>query len=189
MMRIFFGLELPPQARLKIASWRDRSFKELTATGRARPVPPENFHITLAFIGEITERKLEHLCDSVDDWLEERPVEAAGVDVNQLGYWRRPGILWIGPKQCPGVLLQLANGLKGLGIQAGGKRDDKAFQPHITLFRHCRSAPPTPADPPEFSLCYKSFALFESRPAKQGVSYHALRHWQLDSRAQWERRE
>ena len=51
-MRVFFGLELDASTTLAIADWRDR---QLACAGR--PVPPANFHITLAFIGELPESR------------------------------------------------------------------------------------------------------------------------------------
>ena len=179
LMRTFFALDLTPAAKLEIATWRERSFRELATGGMARPVHPGNFHITLAFVGDVTEQKLERLCDSVEQWLARESPAGAVLVFDELGYWQRQGILWLGLKQCPAQLSRLANRLKGLGTRVGGKRDNKAFQPHITLFRRCQSAPPPPLEAPEFSLDYGHFALFESRQGKRGVSYHALQHWQL----------
>jgi 2'-5' RNA ligase len=178
-MRIFFALDLAPAAKLELSAWRDKSFRELAAGGMARPVPAGNFHMTLAFIGDVTEQKLEGLCDSVDQSLSREPVEAVGLAINELGYWPRQGILWLGPRHCPDQLLQLATRLKGLGTRVGGKLDNRAFQPHITLFRRCKLPPPPPLLPPDFSLDYDDFVLLESQQGKRGVSYHPLQRWQL----------
>jgi 2'-5' RNA ligase len=180
-MRIFFALDLAPGTKLEMAAWRDRSFRELAAGGMARPVPAGNFHITLAFMGDVAEQKLERLCDSVDQSLNREPVEAASLAINELGYWQRQGILWLGPRHCPDQLLQLASRLKGLGTRVGGKLDNRAFQPHITLFRRCKLPPPAPLQPPDFSLDYGDFVLLESRQGKRGVSYHPLQRWRLYS--------
>jgi len=175
-MRIFFALDLEPAAKLEMGAWRDKSFRGLAA---ARPVPSGNFHITLAFIGDVAEHKLERLCDSVDQSLSREPSETASLAINELGYWQRQGILWLGPGHCPGQLSQLAGRLKGLGARVGGKLDHRTFQPHITLFRRCKVPPPAPLEPPDFSLDYGDFVLLESRQGKRGVSYHTLQRWQL----------
>jgi 2'-5' RNA ligase len=178
-MRIFFALDLTPTAKLEIASWRDRSFRELAAGGRARPVPPGNFHVTLAFIGDVAQYKLESLCNSVEYSLGSKSMGTCEVAFNELGYWQRQGILWLGPKHCPAQLQQLADRLKGLCARAGGKRDNKVFAPHITLFRGCKLPPPTSLEPPDFTLQFGDFTLFESRQGKRGVSYYPLQHWSL----------
>lgn len=177
VMRIFFALDVSPSTKMAVSDWRDKSFRELAGV---RPVSPGNFHITLAFIGEVAATKLEGLCDDVDQLLGRGSVEAGNLVINELGYWQRQGILWLGPRHCPGQFSQLADGLKGLATRVGGKRDNRLFKPHITLFRRCKSPPPPPLDPPDFSLSYREFILLESRQNKRGVSYHAVASWQLN---------
>jgi 2'-5' RNA ligase len=145
----------------------------------AHAVPPGNFHITLAFIGDLAQQKLELLCASVGQSLEKNPLEAGSFTISELGYWQRQGILWLGPKHCPDQLLQLADRLKGLGTRFGGRRDNKVFQPHVTLFRRCKSPPQPPLELPDFSLDYSCFVLMESIRGKRGVRYNALQHWNL----------
>ena len=176
-MRLFFALDLTSAAKLEIDSWRDRSFRELSASGMARPVPPGNFHITLAFIGDMDERKLESLCDGVDQWLEQAPPAQGSLSLSQVGYWQRQGILWLGPEHCPDSLIQLAGMLQGLSRRTGGKRESKEFMPHVTLFRRCKVPPPSSLQPPEVRLDYAEFALFESSQGKQSVRYQALQFW------------
>ena len=173
-MRVFFGLELDAKSALQIADWRDRQFNLA-----GRPVPPANFHVTLAFVGEISESALERLCLSVDKWLEQDSVRGGRFELEYTGYWHKPGIYWLGPAACPEQLSRLAGKLAGLATKAGGKRDRSNFQPHITLFRRCNAAPPAPAVIPRITLAYKHFALFESRQGKRGVSYHPLQYWHL----------
>ena len=173
-MRAFFGLEIEAATALQIAEWRDR---QLIVDGR--PVPPANFHITLAFIGELAESSLERLCRSVDEWLERDGIQGADLDLQAIGYWQKPGIYWLGPQTWPQQLSQLATKLAGLAARVGGKRDRSPYQPHITLFRGCNTAPPAPVAVPPISLPYRQFALLESRQGKSGVSYHPLHHWDL----------
>jgi len=178
-MRVFFGLELDAPTAVKIADWRDRQFAH---TGR--PVPAANFHITLAFVGELRETALEQLCLSVDDWLAGNSMRGNGFDLDQTGYWQKPGIYWLGPARWPQQLTQLSDKLAGLASRVGGKREKGNFQPHITLFRRCAEAPAAPAVIPHLTLTYTHFTLFESRQGKQGVSYHPRQHWDLHSPAQ-----
>jgi 2'-5' RNA ligase len=173
-MRVFFGLELDCKTTLQIADWRDR---QLRATGR--PVPAANFHITLAFVGEIRESDLERLCLSVDQWLARSPAPGAELELNQTGYWHNTGIYWLGPSEWPQGLSLLAEKLRNLSTAAGGRRDRNTFQPHITLFRRCDASPPAPAVIPDLNLAYQHFALFESRQGRHGVSYHVIQDWDL----------
>ena len=62
-MRLFFGFDLPLDSKTRIAAWRDRFVR---ADGRS--VPAANFHITLAFLGEIDHRgSRRYRSDILDD--------------------------------------------------------------------------------------------------------------------------
>jgi len=173
-MRVFFAVPIDANTCLEIATWRDRSFP-----GQGRPVPMANFHITLAFIGNVSMPKLEHLCLSVDKLMEKQQLTGGSMELDEAGYWHKHGIFWLGPKSWPRQLTQLASKLKSLGTRVGAKRDKKPFQPHMTLLRHCDIAHSAPSVIPAFRVDYTQFARFDSRQGKQGFSYHALQYWDL----------
>lgn len=173
-MRTFFGLELPADITLQIADWRDRQFGP-----GGRPVPPANFHITLAFIGDIAPDSLEMLGEGVDNWLGQSDVLGAEIALNRIGYWPKPGIYWLGPDTWPEPLSYLADKLRRLATTAGARRDRNTFQPHVTLFRNCETAPAAPLTMPAIMLRYLHFTLFESRRGKTGSRYYPLQHWEL----------
>ena len=173
-MRLFFGLGTAAELAMAVADWRDR---ECSAAGR--PVPPANFHITLAFVGELPDAALERLAAAVDDWmLRERP-EVGTLHLDHTGYWHRPGIYWLGPSTWPAGLDRMVARLRSAGQAAGGKKDRNRFQPHITLYRGCRQAPAAPANIPPFCFDYDHITLYESRQGRRGVSYHAVAEWPL----------
>ena len=171
-MRTFLALELPGKTAMQIADWRDRQCGPV-----GRPVPPANFHITLAFIGELSEGPLERLCLAIDQWLAGSGHPGGELVLDCIGYWPKPGIHWLGPHEWPGPLSQLAGKLRHLATAAGARRDRNLFRPHVTLFRNCSTAPPVTA--PAISLQYRHFTLFESKQGKTGISYHPLQHWEL----------
>jgi RNA 2',3'-cyclic 3'-phosphodiesterase len=173
-MRVFFGIELDRATALRIADWRDRQFG---ASGR--PVPVANFHITLAFAGELPLPAIDTLCQGVEQWLAEKPGRGGVLQLDQTGFWPNPGLYWLGPSRWPESLEAQARRLRNLVAAAGARRDRRRFQPHITLFRRCAQAPPMPARAPDFRLDYRGIALFESRQQREGVSYHVLQDWPL----------
>jgi 2'-5' RNA ligase len=173
-MRVFFGLEASPDLAMQIADWRDRQLSHV-----GRPVPPANFHITLAFVGEIKDQSLEALASNVDQWVEQEQPCGGHLELDQTGYWPKPGIYWLGCANWPEGLGRLADKLKSLATAVGGKRDRNSFQPHLTLLRGCRQAPTAPAASPGFSMEYDHFTLYESRQGRSGVSYHPLADWRL----------
>ncbi len=173
-LRLFFGLDIPAGTALAAADWRDR---HLPAIGRA--VAPANFHITLAFIGEVPAAGLDALCQDTDQWLARSGTGPAEILLDEVGYWPAPGIYWLGPRQWPPELDRLAEGLGRVAQRAGGRRDRRRYRPHLTLFRGCREAPPAPAWPPSLRLAYDAVTLFESRRGRGGVQYDAIADWPL----------
>jgi RNA 2',3'-cyclic 3'-phosphodiesterase len=173
-VRLFFALEPPADLAIQISDWRDR---QLAAPGR--PVPPGNFHITLAFLGDATEQQLERLCLETDAMLSRRTFAGASLALNQVGYWHKPGICWLGPSTWPDSLVSLAGALGDRGTAAGLRRKRGDYSPHLTLYRGCQTPPPAPTCQPDFHWRYQYFQLLESRQGSQGVSYHPLAEWTL----------
>lgn len=173
-MRLFFALDLDSDTRLAIDNWRQR---QLHCDGR--PVPAANFHVTLAFIGEVGNSALEALCQQVDEHLASTSAQNFTLALDQVGYWPRPGIFWLGSSAVPDAAKQLAKSLRGIASAAGGKRDKKPWQPHVTLYRRCNSAPPAPPSVPILAVPGKHVTLFESLNGRQGVSYHPVADWTL----------
>ena len=157
---------------MALAAWRDRSIQ-----CDGRPVPIANFHMTLAFLGDLQPARLDPLLDAADRQLEAQMSSDRSMTIDQVGYWPKPGIYWAGPSAWPDAVSQLADALRGLVVQFGARRERTAFQPHITLFRRCQTPPAAPSVAPAIELAAGSVALFESRQGREGVSYQPLAEW------------
>jgi len=174
IMRVFFGIEPGSETRQSIADWRDRY-----GLAAGKPVPPANFHVTLAFIGDVNDRDLETLCHTVDEQQRGQAFVAGALTLDRVGYWPGPAIYWMGTSQDVPQISQLAHKLQSLSGRVGGRSTKKAFTPHITLYRNCGAPPPAPVVLPDIELTYTQITLFESKPGRTGVSYHPLAEWDL----------
>ncbi|QIB66478.1 RNA 2',3'-cyclic phosphodiesterase [Kineobactrum salinum] len=174
-MCVFFGLELDSDTKRAVADWRDRY-----GLAHGQPVPADNFHLTLAFVGEVDHRHLETLTQAVDQWASGYTVGAGRLVLDQAGYWQKQRIYWLGPEQPQLELARLAVKLQNLAGPAGARRQRKLFVPHVTLFRSCAEPPPAPVVAPRIDVHYQHFTLFETLQGRQGVSYRALQHWPLN---------
>lgn len=167
-MKIFFALEIDPTVCHAIEVWRDRT---IYALGRA--VPAANFHLTLNFLGEITDQQLQRLYAEVE-YVNAPTIE---LHMDTSGYFPAPGIFWIAPSSTPAALTELVAQLRRASRKAGIKTSRKAFQPHITLFRNYRARPMLPTPEPSFDVCCDGFVLLQSVAGRHGVRYHTVRCW------------
>lgn len=175
-MRLFFALPVEASLALAIEHWRKQNIPLAQS-----PVPAANFHITLAFLGEVSANLLDALCRRAEEISHAPFAQPGQLHLDTMGYWPKPGILWIGPKHWPTRFGQLASALFPLGKTFGSHRGKQNFQPHVTLYRHCES-PPQAIMPPDFLIHYSDLVLFESINGKSGVRYQECASWPLQAR-------
>lgn len=165
--RLFFALDCPPQQRRAIAQWRS------TLGLRAgRPVPVENFHLTLLFLGSVGVAQIADICTAASNI--RVPVEALRLVLERLDVWRRSGVLVLVPEQAPPGLLRLVYALEQAMLPFGLEAP-KEFRPHLTLMRDYRAPVPEATVPAEFFLRADRFTLYESHKGR----YRALAEWPL----------
>lgn len=174
MIRAFFGIVIEGRDRIRITDWRDQA-----CACDGKPVPPANLHITLAFIGDIKRTALEQIAEAANSYFAMNAIGGDTLALDTVGYWSKSGLFWIGPSQWPPPLTRLSQKLGHLAGAAGGKLNNRPFQPHVTLYRRCRNPPAAPLYEPDVNLAYTHCTLFESHQGKKGVSYHALEQWPL----------
>lgn len=166
--RVFFALPIDSATSAKLDVWR----RVMPITGRM--VPTANFHLTLAFIGEVDGSRLDALMDSRFDGYPPFLLE-----FGELAYFARAKVLSIAPCAVPEALSRLAARCQQLAQHWGNARKEHNYQPHITLARDVEPPVPPASDQMNLSLRCSMVQLLESRPAKQGVYYEVLAEWPL----------
>jgi 2'-5' RNA ligase len=173
-MRLFFGLEPDSSGKAAIADWRDRF-----GPCDGRSVRAGNFHITLAFLGELESRRLEALCAAADAIGREGLRAQVELVFDRVGFWPAAGIYWMGPSVEDAALTMLAARLQRVGQRFGARRDRRTYTPHLTLYRGCTTPPPPPLVMPSIRVGFDAFVLFESCRGRQGVRYEPIAEWSL----------
>jgi len=103
---------------------------------RAKWVRPENVHITLRFLGEISEEKSREVCDSLRDGLEnesEFTLKIAGLGAFPNA--RRPNVVWLGIESADGRLGRLKKAVDKAILPCGFEPETRAYTPHLTVGR------------------------------------------------------
>ncbi|WP_085694094.1 MULTISPECIES: RNA 2',3'-cyclic phosphodiesterase [unclassified Pseudomonas] len=166
--RLFFALDCPPAQRKAIAQWRSALNLRV-----GKPVPADNFHLTLLFLGAVPLAQIAQVCEAAAKV--STPGAALRISLDRLQVWRKAGVLSLAPEQAPPALLRLVYALEQAMLPFGFEEPPRVFRPHLTLMRDFREPVPESATPPEFFLRAERFALFESHKGR----YRALAEWPL----------
>jgi 2'-5' RNA ligase len=166
--RVFFALPVEGGLGRAISEWR----RGWPIDGRW--VPERNFHLTLAFLGEVPAERLDPLLDSRFDGL--RPF---ALRFGEPGYFAKPKVLFLAPFEAPEALLQLASHCQRLQQRFGNAKKEDRFQAHITLARHVQPPIPPAVRPLQIDARFARVCLYESRSGKAGVEYTPLAEWPL----------
>jgi RNA 2',3'-cyclic 3'-phosphodiesterase len=180
ILRLFVAAEVPDDAKRSVVTaiepWR-QTFPE------ARWIPPENWHITLRFLGP-TERRLLA-------WIEETvaavasahaPVEARLANLGAFPTAGRASILWAGVDDPRDRLAALVSDLEA-ALASVFPAEVRRFHPHLTV---ARSEPPlrlpdrfveTPCASAPFRI--DRLILYRSHLQRPRPRYEALRSFSL----------
>ena len=126
-MRLFVGIDLPWELRHRIAA--------LATTGiqGARWVPPENYHLTLRFIGEMAPHRAEEI-DMALAALRGKSLELTMAGVGTFSKGGRANTLYVGVERNP-RLEHLQNKIETALQRVGLEPERRRYQPHVTLAR------------------------------------------------------
>lgn len=174
--RVFFALwpDSALRARLHAESLR------LHRLLGGRPTRPETLHLTLVFVGEVANSRLEELAGVAE------AVKCPSFEMlfDQEACWRHNHIAHLGasrpPQALTGLVGQLSANLKAAEIDF----DVRPFSPHITLVRKADCAKFAPEgkenparEPVRWSA--RDFVLVKSSLHAKGACYERLGRWPL----------
>ena len=166
--RLFFGIWPPEETRRALDALQHR----LPAQGRSPH--PLDLHLTLVFLGEL-DAETRACVEGVAETLRAVPFE---LEIDRLGYWPRPRILWAGPAETPAALIRLVadlqDGLKGCGLEP----ERRPYAAHVTLRRKAHAAHFQALDRP-IPWPVREFVLARSGRTREPPRYEILRRWPL----------
>ena len=132
--RSFVAIALPPAQRTRLSRLQTLIAPDLP---NARWTLGDQFHVTLAFLGDIPDVDLNGLCRAVAEAV--LPLRPFDLTLQGLGAFpdpARPRVAWVGLNG-PNLddLVALRTAVVGAVTSAGYPPEDDRFTPHVTLGR------------------------------------------------------
>ena len=177
-MRAFVAIDLPDPIRAALAE-AQQGFRSVCSD--ARWTRPEGIHLTLKFLGEISDVQAGQVVEAL---AQIGPFDPFSVEVSGFGFFpqaQRPRVFWAGVV-APQALAELAARVESHAESLGFARENRAFSPHLTLARF-QVPRPQPAlleavadraTPSLGSLEVSEFFLFESKLSPLGAQYRKI---------------
>ncbi len=133
MTRTFIALELDESLQDYLGGIIRQMAQELP---RLNWVKPTGIHLTLAFLGDLTDERLAEAIQIAELAAQEvSPFEYHLTHLGMFGSWDRPRVVWMGVAEPSGKLLQLHRILNRELRQRGFEIDPRPLSPHLTLAR------------------------------------------------------
>ena len=162
--RLFLGLGFDPDQTRAIIDWRSRAL-----TPSLHDVGAQNLHVTLAFLGQVSDSKTDALLPFLDaiSW------SAFSETFSLCGYWGKPNIHFIAPSAPSTAIKTLAANCERAARRVHIPITKREYQPHVTLQRKI-TAPSPALFEPELTFDFSEFHLYASRSTRAGVEYVPL---------------
>jgi 2'-5' RNA ligase len=131
-MRLFVAVNLPSEVRERLAAEQDRLRH---AQADVSWVRAENIHVTLKFLGETEEKRLDRVRPALLEVA--RGSAPFRIRVSGLGSFggRVPRVVWVGVQEGAEPLSRLAKGVEAAMARLGFPQEKRGFTAHITLGR------------------------------------------------------
>ncbi len=143
-MRVFIAIDIDDKTRKAIADLQKQIASKVSVKkGNLKWVEPNNIHLTLKFLGEISDEQLEEVKEITNTVaqahqkfnLEIESVGSFPPTGSQKGGGRSAKVVWVGAGKGTDALLALQKDLDDLLVQAGYPKEEREFSAHLTLCR------------------------------------------------------
>jgi 2'-5' RNA ligase len=132
-MRTFVAIELPSETKEKIEE-TITPFRKLNLS--ISWVKPKNLHLTLKFLGEVDEEKIDDIVSILAQGVKEE--QRFKMDLKDFGAFpdfKKARVLWIGIEKGKESLIRIQNKVEEGLSNIGFPQEKKGFSPHLTIAR------------------------------------------------------
>jgi RNA 2',3'-cyclic 3'-phosphodiesterase len=168
--RLFFALWPDDQARLGLAA----AVRDLVPQGTGRPQRPDQWHVTLEFLGDVPESRIPVVVDA--GAAASAAASNCEIVFDRLEHWKRPEVLCLVAGSIPEPLAALVHALRSELQQRGFTPELRPFKAHVTLARRVPQPPhPGPVAPLPWRV--RGVSLVQSLTERSGSRYVELAAW------------
>ena len=135
-MRVFIAIDIDDKIRKSIADLQKQIASKVSVKqGDLKWVEPNNIHLTLKFLGEITDEQLTEVKEITETITQAH--QKFNLEIESIGSFggRSAKIVWVGAGNGKNELLALQKDLDTLLEQAGFPKEEREFSAHLTLCR------------------------------------------------------
>lgn len=132
-MRTFIAVGLTDDIRSSIAGVQSEFRKHDLDV---KYIKPENIHITLKFLGEVAEDKVDGVCENIKVSME--GFKKFNISVDSVGVFpgfKSPRVIWLGVSEGSGKLSGLNRSIEETFSSRGFEREKRIFSAHMTIGR------------------------------------------------------
>lgn len=126
MIRLFVAVDIPEDIRILLCGMG-------ASIPGARPVPTEQLHLTLKFMGDVENSMLPDIREALGA-ISTAPFTVCLKGVGHFPPRGMPRVLWLGIEPTPEIIA-LRNRVEKTLADIGIPRDSRKFSPHITIAR------------------------------------------------------
>lgn len=179
MMRLFIALPLPTQIEEFLGKI---IFTLKQKPGRVKWVTPKNIHLTVKFLGDTEENKVNSIIESIKSIASKH--QSVECTIDRIGGFpdiKRPKVIWAGTRDNIDKLEAIAADIEDKMTSLGFERENRRFKSHLTLGRirdnryiaELTEYLENYMFPPE-TVLFNSIVLFKSTLTPKGPIYERL---------------
>lgn len=182
MVRSFISIPCPESVKDRIIEVQ----KEIVGYGAMTPVGRENMHLTLKFLGDVNEKTLEEVKNTLNAVSDTPKFNATFIGLGVFPNQSYVRVIWVGIGEGSTEMMELAGRIDEK-LSAFGFGKDEKFHPHLTIARvknvtdkgGLRDAIKKYSSTIFSSFSVEGIDLMESRLTPKGPVYSVLNEFKL----------
>ena len=168
--RVFFAIDLSREIKINLLQEQEKIF-----LSSGTPIRAENFHITLSFLGNLSDKKIESILDNLGN----SSIRSFEASLTHLIYFSSSKIIAIDVTKGRQNLSSLKNEIESkLLAFEHFNIEKKPYRPHVSLFRKVESLPVNTFSV-ESIFQINNVSLMETVATRKNVRYETIDVWPL----------